>query len=76
MTEESLGTFTVVSSNSSGEVNLKISQDQGSDGKVEQTIDLTSKYADLIEMSAFQAGKVKIEIQCESVKDLEFLANW
>jgi hypothetical protein len=71
LSDEELAAFHVTGNCDSGRLYLRISQ-----GETAQTIDISDSFNGSVDLSAFQAGKVKLLIFNDEAKNASITISW
>jgi hypothetical protein len=71
LTAEQLANFHVLSDSGEGVLLLRLEQ-----GDVSETIDISGFFDQQINMSAFEAGRVRITIEFSRARDVDITINW
>jgi hypothetical protein len=71
LSDEDLAAFHVIGNCTNGKLYLRISQ-----GETAQTIDISDSFNGPVDLSAFQAGKVKLLIYNDEAKNATLSISW
>jgi hypothetical protein len=71
LSSDELNVLYVESTNSSGNLSIVLIQNN-----IEKAFDISSEFADYIDMNTFESGSIEVKLVFEEVEDVKFIIKW